>query len=132
MQIITPKVLSQFNFYINWAYFLRIIPFQWDSKNRKLLLRDREKTWTPRNWRFVSSLYFIHFVFFLCRFSQLLYYETETRLKVCIIEIVFIVVSAFSCVCQITFILKRRAIVRFVNSYMEFDRKISRYKCSYQ
>ncbi len=125
MQLVSRKILDQFESFTNYAFYFRTVPFKWDSKTEKLCLRFRETTWTLRNWKLVSTLYFIHQVFIMFRFYQ---YVLDSRSVQNIPEAVFqfINVAGYSMVCavQVAFIFKRNSIVMFVNSYIDYFKKL--------
>ena len=119
MLLISPKILRDFGFHINYAYFFRVVPFQWDYEAGKLCLRDDEKTWTLRSWKFVVILIFLHQTFIILRFYQSVSGQMENLIQH-VFEMVFILGFAFISAIQVTFVLTRDAIVKFVNNYIQY------------
>ena len=123
MLLISPTILRDFGFHINYAYFFRVVPFQWDYKAGKLCLRDSEKNWTLRNWKVVSILIFLYEAFILFRFYESMSGQMETLVQHTF-EMVFILGFTLMCVVQVMFIFKRDAIVKLVSDYMDYFQEL--------
>ena len=123
MLLISPKILREFGFHINYAYFFRAVPFEWDDEAGKLYLRDSEKTWTLRSWKVVSTLLFLHQAFIMFRFYQSVSGQLEVLAQY-IFQIVFMMGFGLICAIQLTFVLARDAIVKFVNNYMHYFKSL--------
>jgi len=136
MIILNPELLNLFKFFINSAYFFRVIPFKWCRETNRVY-RNVPYPWNIYKWDVVKYIILFHQLFLIIRLWQSLNELSIQGLLIMenlashIPDMIYIGTLLMCCFCELTFIHKSEDIQVQINQFLNFA-KLFEGKLTYQ
>ena len=128
MILLSPQLLRVFRFFINYAYFFRVIPYKYrDTRNRVYCVETTR--WEFYKWDVIKYVILVHQLFIIIRFLQSVTATNPDDLEadyfskyIYITEFVYLCLHLFGSILQIGIMAQGPDTVQLFNQFITFSK----------